>query len=182
MRRTNSSKRAAAGKGPDIWIWPHDRIGGWIDAGLLQPVTPSKEARAAILPLAWNAFTVGGKTWGYLISIEAVALVYNKDLVPTPPKPSRKSPRWTRNSPRKARKPSCGITRTPISRGLCWARAAASRLKSRPTAATMREDGREQCRLAGGRECADDLINSGAMPKAPATRKWKRASTRARSP
>jgi maltose/maltodextrin transport system substrate-binding protein len=30
---------AAAGKGPDIWIWPHDRIGGWIDAGLLQPVT-----------------------------------------------------------------------------------------------------------------------------------------------
>lgn len=77
---------AAAGKGPDIWIWPHDRIGGWIDAGLLQPVTPSKEARAAILPLAWNAFTVGGKTWGYPISIEAVALVYNKDLVPNPPK------------------------------------------------------------------------------------------------
>jgi len=77
---------AAAGKGPDIWVWPHDRIGGWIDAGLLQPVTPSKEARAAILPLAWNAFTVGGKTWGYPISIEAVALVYNKDLVPNPPK------------------------------------------------------------------------------------------------
>ena len=83
---TKFQQAAAAGKGPDIWIWPHDRIGEWITGGLLQPLNPSKEARAAILPLAWNAFTVGGKTWGYPMSIEAVALVYNKDLVPTPPK------------------------------------------------------------------------------------------------
>lgn len=83
---TKFQQAAAAGKGPDIWIWPHDRIGAWINGGLLQPLNPSKEARNAILPLAWNAFTVGGKTWGYPLSIEAVALVYNKDLVPNPPK------------------------------------------------------------------------------------------------
>jgi maltose/maltodextrin transport system substrate-binding protein len=77
---------AAAGKGPDIWIWAHDRIGEWIAGGLLQPVTPSKKALADIDPLAMKAFSVGGKTWGYPISIEAVALVYNKDLVPVPPK------------------------------------------------------------------------------------------------
>lgn len=77
---------AAAGKGPDIWIWAHDRIGEWIAGGLLQPVTPSKKALADIDPLALKAFSVGGKTWGYPISIEAVALVYNKDLVPVPPK------------------------------------------------------------------------------------------------
>lgn len=77
---------AAAGKGPDIWIWPHDRIGEWIEGGLLQPVTPGKKVQADIDPLAWKAFTVGGKTWGYPMSIEAVALVYNKALVPTPPK------------------------------------------------------------------------------------------------
>lgn len=77
---------AAAGKGPDIWIWPHDRIGEWIEGGLLQPVTPSKKVQADIDPLAWKAFTVGGKTWGYPLSVEAVALVYNKALVPTPPK------------------------------------------------------------------------------------------------
>jgi len=77
---------AAAGKGPDIWIWAHDRIGEWIAGGLLQPLTPSKKALADIDPLALKAFTVGGKTWGYPISIEAVALVYNKDLVPVPPK------------------------------------------------------------------------------------------------
>ncbi|QNM98455.1 maltose/maltodextrin ABC transporter substrate-binding protein MalE [Chitinimonas koreensis] len=77
---------AAAGKGPDIWCWPHDRAGEWVGAGLLQPVTPSKKVRDEIDPLAWKAFTIGGKTWGYPISIEAVALVYNKDLVPNPPK------------------------------------------------------------------------------------------------
>ena len=77
---------AAAGKGPDIWIWAHDRIGEWIAGGLLQPLTPSKKALADIDPLALKAFTVGGKVWGYPMSIEAVALVYNKDLVPTPPK------------------------------------------------------------------------------------------------
>lgn len=77
---------AAAGKGPDIWIWAHDRIGEWISGGLLQPVTPSKKIAADIDPLAMKAFTVSGKTWGYPFSIEAVSLVYNKALVKTPPK------------------------------------------------------------------------------------------------
>lgn len=77
---------AAAGKGPDIWIWAHDRIGEWINGGLLQTITPSKAATDAISPVAWNAFKVSGKTYGYPISIEAVSLVYNKDLVPVPPK------------------------------------------------------------------------------------------------
>jgi len=76
----------AAGKGPDIWIWPHDRAGSWITGGLIAPVTPSKKTVAAIDPLAWGAWNIGGKTWGYPLSIEAVGLLYNKALVPTPPK------------------------------------------------------------------------------------------------
>ena len=77
---------AAAGKGPDIWIWPHDRVGSWITAGLITPITPSKKTITAIDPLAWGAWNIGGKTWGYPLSIEAVGLLYNKALVPTPPK------------------------------------------------------------------------------------------------
>ncbi|MCW7540936.1 maltose/maltodextrin ABC transporter substrate-binding protein MalE [Aquabacterium sp. A7-Y] len=77
---------AAAGKGPDIWIWPHDRVGEWIAGGLLQPVTPGKKVQGDIDPLAWKAFTVGGRTWGYPLALEAVSLIYNKDLVPNPPK------------------------------------------------------------------------------------------------
>lgn len=80
------SQAAAAGKGPDVWIWPHDRIGEWITGGLLESVNPGKAIKEGIDPLAWKAFTTNGKIWGYPISIEAVALIYNKDLVPTPPK------------------------------------------------------------------------------------------------
>jgi maltose/maltodextrin transport system substrate-binding protein len=77
---------AGAGKGPDIWCWPHDRIGEWIQGGLIVEVTPSKAIKDAIDEKAWQAFTVGGKLWGYPLSEEAIGLIYNKDLVPTPPK------------------------------------------------------------------------------------------------
>jgi len=77
---------AAAGKGPDIWCWPHDRIGEWIQGGLIVPVTPSKKVKDAIDEKAWSAFTVDGKLWGYPLSLEAIGLVYNKKLVKTPPK------------------------------------------------------------------------------------------------
>jgi maltose/maltodextrin transport system substrate-binding protein len=76
---------AAAGKGPDIWIWPHDRAGSWASSGLINPVAPSKALRAAILPLAWEAWDIGGRTWGYPLAIEAVALIYNRDMVSSPP-------------------------------------------------------------------------------------------------
>jgi maltose/maltodextrin transport system substrate-binding protein len=77
---------AAAGQGPDVWCWPHDRIGEWIQGGLIVPVKPPKKIIDGIDAKAWKAFTVGGKIWGYPLSIEAVGLVYNKKLVPTPPK------------------------------------------------------------------------------------------------
>ena len=76
---------AASGKGPDIFIWAHDRIGEWVSTGLLSPVQTSKATRHAIHPMAWSAFTIGGKTWGYPISMEAVALIYNKDLIKQAP-------------------------------------------------------------------------------------------------
>ncbi len=77
---------AAAGKGPDIWIWAHDRLGEWVDGGLLSPIEPSGAIKDGIEETGWNAFTYGGKTWGYPLSFEAVGLIYNKDLVPEPPK------------------------------------------------------------------------------------------------
>ena len=53
---------AAAGKGPDIWCWPHDRIGEWIQGGLIVPVTPGAKIRGEIDEKAWSAFTVGETT------------------------------------------------------------------------------------------------------------------------
>ena len=76
---------AATGDGPDIFIWAHDRFGEWAAAGLIAPVEPSQEVRDAIFDFAWDAVTFDGKTWGYPMAVEAVGLIYNKDLVPTPP-------------------------------------------------------------------------------------------------
>lgn len=76
---------AATGDGPDVVLWAHDRFGEWAAGGLIAPVTPSQGVTDGILPSAWDAVSFDGKTWGYPVSVEAIGLVYNTDLVPTPP-------------------------------------------------------------------------------------------------
>ncbi len=76
---------AGAGKGPDIFCWPHDRVGEWAKSGLIVPVRPPKKIRNEIEDSTWNAFTWNGQLWGYPLSIEAIGLIYNKALVKTPP-------------------------------------------------------------------------------------------------
>ena len=77
---------AGAGKGPDIYIYAHDRIGEWIAGGLIGAVTPSQRLLDDIDPLAWKGFTSRGRLWGYPYAIEAITLIHNKALVKTPPK------------------------------------------------------------------------------------------------
>jgi len=77
---------AAAKRGPDIMIWPHDRAGEWVNAGLIEPINPKPKFTGQFEKVGWDAFTFGGKQWGYPVAIEAVGLIYNKALVPTPPK------------------------------------------------------------------------------------------------
>jgi maltose/maltodextrin transport system substrate-binding protein len=76
---------AGAGKGPDIFCWPHDRVGEWAKSGLIVPIRPSKKIRDEIEESTWKAFTWNGQLWGYPLSIEAIGLIYNKALVKTPP-------------------------------------------------------------------------------------------------
>jgi maltose/maltodextrin transport system substrate-binding protein len=76
---------AATGDGPDIVLWAHDRFGEWAAGGLISPVEPSPEFTAGILETAWDAVMFDGKTWGYPVGVEAIALVYNKDLIDAPP-------------------------------------------------------------------------------------------------
>lgn len=84
---TNKFQQAAsAGKGPDIFIWAHDRLGEWAAAGLVSPIEPSAEIKDDIFELGWEGFTYNNRLWGYPIALEAIGLVYNRKLVPTPPK------------------------------------------------------------------------------------------------
>lgn len=70
-----------SGKGPDILIWAHDRLGEWADAGLLMPVDPSPAFKAMVFDQAWEAFTHGGKVWAFPIAMEATTLLVNTNLL-----------------------------------------------------------------------------------------------------
>ena len=74
-----------AGKGPDIFCWPHDRVGEWAKSGLLTPLSPGRKLMAEIEDSAWKAFGYKGRVWGYPIAIETTGLIYNRALVKTPP-------------------------------------------------------------------------------------------------
>lgn len=77
---------AATSEGPDIIIWAHDRFGNWINEGLLEPVQPSLDRYNELESFAWNAVTVGDAIYGYPIAMEAISLIYNKELVPRAPR------------------------------------------------------------------------------------------------
>ena len=72
---------AQSGKGPDIVIWAHDRLGEWADAGLLKPLEIEDDFKAAFLPMTWDAVTHDKQIWGYPLALEAVSLIYNKKIV-----------------------------------------------------------------------------------------------------
>lgn len=77
---------AATGGGPDIIFWAHDRFGGYAKAGLLTEVKPSQEFKETLVDFSWDAVTYDGKLVGYPVAIESPSLIYNKDLLPVPPK------------------------------------------------------------------------------------------------
>ncbi|ELU00928.1 hypothetical protein CAPTEDRAFT_121206, partial [Capitella teleta] len=76
---------AASGSGPDIIFWAHDRYGEWARSGLLAAVTPSSDFKKGVNKIGWEAMTSNGKIYGYPISLEAISLIYNKNILPTPP-------------------------------------------------------------------------------------------------
>lgn len=76
---------AATGDGPDVVLWAHDRFGEWAASGLLAPVTLPEAMRAELPEVALEAVTFDGQTWGYPVSLEAVALIYNREHVAEPP-------------------------------------------------------------------------------------------------
>lgn len=77
---------AATGDGPDIVFWAHDRFGGYAQAGLLAEIKPSKELKDSMIDFTWDAVKYKGKYIGYPVAVESLSLIYNKDLVKTPPK------------------------------------------------------------------------------------------------
>jgi arabinogalactan oligomer/maltooligosaccharide transport system substrate-binding protein len=77
------------GKGPDVFIFAQDRLGGWVAAGntvepldfFLDPATKGRYLKATL-----DAMTYQGTTFGLPLNFKVITLIYNKKLLPTPPK------------------------------------------------------------------------------------------------
>ncbi|HEY6572183.1 MAG TPA: extracellular solute-binding protein [Candidatus Eisenbacteria bacterium] len=76
------------GKGPDLFIYAQDRLGGWIEAGnTIEPIDFYLDAatKARFLPTTMQAMTYQGNVYGLPLNFKVITMIYNKKLVPTPP-------------------------------------------------------------------------------------------------
>jgi maltose/maltodextrin transport system substrate-binding protein len=71
-------------RGPDIFIWPHDRIGEWVRAGFVANVTPNSRLQQQIPENLWNAVSYDNALYGYPIGVEGPTQICNKKLVDEP--------------------------------------------------------------------------------------------------
>lgn len=83
--RDNLSVAAPSGEGPDILVGAHDWLGQLVTNGLIEPID-LQGIKDKFYPVTLEAFSWGGKTYALPYSFESIGLIYNKDLVPEPPK------------------------------------------------------------------------------------------------
>lgn len=73
-----------AGEGPDIIVGAHDWLGELIINGLIEPLDLG-ELVDDFESVTIEAFTWGDQLYAVPTGFEAIGLIYNKELVPTPP-------------------------------------------------------------------------------------------------
>jgi arabinogalactan oligomer/maltooligosaccharide transport system substrate-binding protein len=77
------------GKGPDIFIYAQDRLGGWVTAGnTIEPIDfyLDKNLKDRFIPSTLQAMTYRRTTYGLPLNYKVMTMIYNKALVKTPPK------------------------------------------------------------------------------------------------
>lgn len=77
------------GKGPDVFIYAQDRLGGWIAAGnTVEPLDFFLDAKikGRYLPTTLQAMTYQGNVYGLPLNFKVITLIYNKKLIAKPPK------------------------------------------------------------------------------------------------
>jgi len=79
---------APAGQGPDLIIGPQDWIGFFATADLISPLNKSEfsdEQQGSYNPIALQNVSYDRKIYGVPMSMETIAIIYNKKLVPSEP-------------------------------------------------------------------------------------------------
>src|SRR3990170_5168302 len=77
----------AAGGGPDMFVAPNDDLGNWVRGGLVLALDDKLAGRLGkVSGPGVEGMKVDGVLYGVPESAKAVALYYNKSLLPVPPK------------------------------------------------------------------------------------------------
>jgi arabinogalactan oligomer/maltooligosaccharide transport system substrate-binding protein len=77
------------GRGPDVFIYPQDRLGGWIQSGnIVEPIDRFLEPQitSRFIPSTLEAMVYRDATYGLPLGFNTVTLIYNKKMVKVPPK------------------------------------------------------------------------------------------------
>jgi arabinogalactan oligomer/maltooligosaccharide transport system substrate-binding protein len=77
------------GVGPDVFIFPQDRLGGWVESGsTLEPLDffLDDATRKRFIPTTLEAMTYRGSVYGLPLNFKVLTLIYNKRLVAKPPR------------------------------------------------------------------------------------------------
>jgi arabinogalactan oligomer/maltooligosaccharide transport system substrate-binding protein len=77
------------GKGPDVFIYAQDRMGGWIEAGnTVEPIDfyVDEAIKARFISTTVQAMTYRGSLYALPLDYKVITLIYNKKLVTVPPK------------------------------------------------------------------------------------------------
>ena len=76
------------GKGPDIFIFAQDRLGGWAENNTIEPIDffLDEGTEERFIPSTMDAMTYQGTIYGLPLNFKVVTMIYNKKLLKTPPK------------------------------------------------------------------------------------------------
>lgn len=76
------------GKGPDVYIFAQDRLGGWVEAGKTVESIDfymDDELLDSLLPGMIDAMTYRETIYGIPLNYKSITMIYNTDLVDDPP-------------------------------------------------------------------------------------------------
>ncbi|QRN96435.1 extracellular solute-binding protein [Archangium violaceum] len=76
------------GLGPDVFVFPQDRLGGWVEGGgLLEPLDFFLEpsVRERYVKGTLEAMTYQGSVYALPLNFKVITLIYNKKLMAKPP-------------------------------------------------------------------------------------------------
>lgn len=78
---------APAGQGPDLVTGPQDWVGIFAAANLISPLDEyiNNDEKNTFMPMSIESASYNNKLFAIPLSMEAMALIYNKDMIPSPP-------------------------------------------------------------------------------------------------